>query len=71
MAVRMMIFWVQTNILSSSSALKVEIVCFSEILLSTYKSTWRQNPEEHHYWKRSLFWPSAGILYPHLISNSN
>jgi hypothetical protein len=27
------------------SALKMEIVCFSETLVSTYKSTWRYNPK--------------------------
>jgi hypothetical protein len=34
-----------------TSALKMEILCFSETLESTYESTWRRNPEEqqHHY----------------------
>jgi hypothetical protein len=27
--------------------LKMETVCFSEILVYVYKSTWHQNPEEH------------------------
>jgi hypothetical protein len=29
-------------------ALKMEIVCFSETLVSAYESTQRQNPEEQH-----------------------
>jgi hypothetical protein len=33
---------------SPSSALKMEIVCFSETLVSTYKSTWYHNPEGQH-----------------------
>jgi hypothetical protein len=30
------------------SALKMETACFSETLVSTYKSTQRYNPEEQH-----------------------
>jgi hypothetical protein len=30
-------------------------VCFSKILLSTYESTWRHNPEEQHCNTRGLF----------------
>jgi hypothetical protein len=29
-----------------TSALNMETVCFSELLVSTYKSTWHYNPEE-------------------------
>jgi endo-1,4-beta-D-glucanase Y len=29
--------------------LKMEAVCFSETLASTYQSRQRQNPEEHHH----------------------
>jgi hypothetical protein len=29
-------------------ALKIDTVCFSETLASTYKSTRRHNPEEQH-----------------------
>jgi hypothetical protein len=41
-------FW--RNILSPSSALKIETVCFSEMLASTDESTRCKNPEEqrHH-----------------------
>jgi hypothetical protein len=55
-----MFFWVMTpcrladryqrfgkKILSPSSALKMETVCFSETL-STYESTLRHNPDEQH-----------------------
>jgi hypothetical protein len=30
-------------------ALKMETVCFPETLASTYESTRRRNPEEHHH----------------------
>jgi hypothetical protein len=30
------------------AALKIESVCSSETLVSTYKSTWRQNPENRN-----------------------
>jgi hypothetical protein len=29
-------------------ALSMETVCFSETVISTYESTWRQNPEQQH-----------------------
>jgi hypothetical protein len=32
-----------------TSALKMETACFSEMLASTYKTKWRQNPRLHHY----------------------
>jgi hypothetical protein len=35
------------NILHPSSGLK-EAICFSEMLASTDKSTWHQNPDHHH-----------------------
>jgi hypothetical protein len=38
------------NILSPSSALKLEVVCSTETLVSTYKSTRRYYPEEQHPW---------------------
>jgi hypothetical protein len=34
------------NLLLLSSGLKVETLCFSEMLVSAYKSTWRYNPED-------------------------
>jgi hypothetical protein len=34
--------------LKRSSALKKEAVCSSETLISTYKSTWRYNPEDQN-----------------------
>jgi hypothetical protein len=37
------------DVLSLSSGLKMETVCFSEMVASTDKSAWRQNPEEHYY----------------------
>jgi hypothetical protein len=40
------VFW--RNILFPSSGLKMEIVCFSEMLVSTYKFTWHYNPENQH-----------------------
>jgi hypothetical protein len=36
------------NILSPSSALKIETVCFTETLADTDESAWRQNPENRH-----------------------
>jgi hypothetical protein len=33
----------------ATSALKMEIVCVSETLASTYESTRCQNPEEYHH----------------------
>jgi hypothetical protein len=46
----------QRNGLSQSSgpitptlALKMETAYFSEMLATMYKSTWHQNPEEHHH----------------------
>jgi hypothetical protein len=41
----MLFFWV----LSLSSGLNMETVCFSETLASTDESTRRQNPQEHHH----------------------
>jgi hypothetical protein len=35
--------------LSPSSGLKMQTVCYSEALVSAYKSTWRQNPEQLHH----------------------
>jgi hypothetical protein len=53
MKMKMMFFWVlalfQRNILSPSLALKMETVCFSEMLTPTDKSTWCQNPEQQHH----------------------
>jgi hypothetical protein len=34
------------------SGLKMEIVYFSETLVSTYESTWRRNPEQHRLHRR-------------------
>jgi hypothetical protein len=39
----------QISILSPSSSLKMETVCFSETLVPTDESTRHKNPEEHHY----------------------
>jgi hypothetical protein len=33
----------------STSALKMKIVCFSKMLVSTYKSTWHNNPVQYWY----------------------
>jgi hypothetical protein len=38
-------------VVTPSSALKVEKACFSDMLISTYKSTRRHNPEKHHQQK--------------------
>jgi hypothetical protein len=45
-----MTFWDVTpfGLIGRSSALKMETVCFSETLASTYESIWHHNPEEHH-----------------------
>jgi hypothetical protein len=45
MAVKVMImfFWVGT--LCRFASVKMEIICFSEMVLSTYVSTWHKNPE--------------------------
>jgi hypothetical protein len=64
MAKMMMLFWVcdnvytdrqipvfWRNIMSSSSGLKTETVCFSKILLSTCESTQHHNPEKHCHLK--------------------
>jgi hypothetical protein len=40
------------NILSLSSGLKMETVCFSETLVFTYESTRRHNPEQHYHLHR-------------------
>jgi hypothetical protein len=52
MAVKMLmlVFWVVTlcGLVGRASALKMETVCFSETLVSTYKSTWHYNPEDKH-----------------------
>jgi hypothetical protein len=37
-------------ILHPSSTHKMEAVCFSETLVSTYESTWHHNPEEQHWY---------------------
>jgi hypothetical protein len=37
------------NIMSPSSALKMNRVWFSETFASTDDSTWLQNPEKHHH----------------------
>jgi hypothetical protein len=34
---------------AETSALKMEVVCSSEMLVSTYKSTWCYNPETYNY----------------------
>jgi hypothetical protein len=46
-----------------TSALKVEIVCISETLASTYESTQLQNPEEqyHHPHRRENLKSDTGI----------
>jgi hypothetical protein len=46
----MLFFWVVT--LCRASALKMEILCFSKTLASTYESTRRHNPEECRYLHR-------------------
>jgi hypothetical protein len=40
------------NILSPSSAVNLETVCFSGTLASAYESTRRQNPNHQHKWVR-------------------
>jgi hypothetical protein len=47
----MLVFWIV--MLCGLEALKMERVCFSETLVSTYKSTWCYNPEDqyHQLWK--------------------
>jgi hypothetical protein len=42
------------NILSPYSARKMGTVCFSETLVSIYKSTWCQNPEHHLHHHENL-----------------
>jgi hypothetical protein len=36
-----------------ASTLKMEVICFSEILVTTYKATWHHNPEDHNRYIRS------------------
>jgi hypothetical protein len=36
-------------VIHQSSSLKKGTVCFSETCVSTYESTWRQNPEQHRH----------------------
>jgi hypothetical protein len=61
---------------SSSSILKTEVVCSSETLLTTCKSTQRHNPEDHGLWtskskmcwnKKYLFIPCSRVLLEELI----
>jgi hypothetical protein len=43
--------WIPTfrrSILSPSSGLKMETVCFSEMLVFTYETTWCNSPEQQH-----------------------
>jgi hypothetical protein len=52
MQIRREIQTFQRNILSPSSGLKwlkMEAVCFSETLVSTYESMQHHNSEEHHH----------------------
>jgi hypothetical protein len=45
----------QTYCLRPSSALEMKAVCSSKTSISTYKSTWRYNPDQHrHNWKRPV-----------------
>jgi hypothetical protein len=39
----------------ATSVLKIETVCSSKTLVSTCKSTWRHNPEEHHQLKPATY----------------
>jgi biopolymer transport protein ExbB/TolQ len=57
MMLMMLMFWVLAlcrlgrcqRFGETSSALKMETVCFSETLASTDESTWSQNLGEHHH----------------------
>jgi hypothetical protein len=42
---------IQRNILSPSSGLKMETVCFPKMRASTYVTTWQQNLEHHNHWE--------------------
>jgi hypothetical protein len=44
----MLVFLVCVVVLTPSSALKMQTVCFSETLVSTYDSTQRFDPDEQH-----------------------
>jgi hypothetical protein len=47
--------------MSPSLALKKETVCLSGMLVSTYESTRRQNPEEQHRHATVLVWTKFQI----------
>jgi diphthamide synthase (EF-2-diphthine--ammonia ligase) len=40
---------VPCRLISRYQTLKMETVCFSEMLVSTYSPTWHDNPEEQYY----------------------
>jgi hypothetical protein len=55
MVVRMTMLFFRVLMPSPSSAQKMETVCFSKMLVSTYESKWRQNPEQQYcYAKQAL-----------------
>jgi hypothetical protein len=58
-AVKMMMFWVVAPCrlvgrYHRFGGMKMETVCFSETLVSTYESTRRHNPEQQHHHCRGL-----------------
>jgi hypothetical protein len=53
----------ETTFRFATSALKMEIACFSETLASTYESTRRQNLKEHHHPHRRENLKSDKILF--------
>jgi hypothetical protein len=55
------------NIVSIFSPEDGDILCFSETLVSTYKSSWRRYPEEQHRYLRRRENPSLKILYVFLV----
>jgi hypothetical protein len=53
----------QRNILPPSSGLNFEALCFSETLVSTYKSTRPSYPERHRYFNRHENLKSNCLLF--------
>jgi hypothetical protein len=50
-------------------ALKMETVCFSETLVSTYESTRRHNPEQHRPGKLKIFSSQRPARGPYFVES--
>jgi hypothetical protein len=62
------------NMLSPSYGMKRAAVCFSETVASSYESTRRQNPEEHHKilcCRDTTFISTSSVIYCHSDAHNN